>query len=428
MLQQDEPDDYVVGTGETYSVRELCEVAFERGRARLPRLRRAGREVLPAGRGRPARRRPVEGARAAGLGRRRCASTQLVADDGRRRSRAAPRARRDATRARHGRQRVRRAVGRSRALLDRGWARHRPPVSERRARTVRRSTTGAPRARCAGEELDVARRRTHVGARRRRVRRRTSILHLAGDHVTCRTRCAIPGAALRGERRRHRATARRGRARCGARARSIPSCSSSAARSSTGVTRRREMPLDETAEQRPLTRLRGHRRRRRRSSALQAYRSDGRPRGRARAASTTAGAGQAAQLSAPGARRARARAAAPRAGALTIGNSDIGARLPPRARRGRLPILRLLERGAPGEVYNVVQRRRASACAQLAESRACSASVSLPRFRPIRRSSRPVDVPVLDRRRNAKLRRATGWTPRHTRDDIIDDLIHAATH
>ncbi|UCC63349.1 MAG: GDP-mannose 4,6-dehydratase [Anaerolineae bacterium] len=28
MLQQDEPDDYVVGTGETRSVRELCQVAF----------------------------------------------------------------------------------------------------------------------------------------------------------------------------------------------------------------------------------------------------------------------------------------------------------------------------------------------------------------------------------------------------------------
>ncbi|MGH9302899.1 MAG: GDP-mannose 4,6-dehydratase [Acidimicrobiales bacterium] len=30
MLQQDEPADYVVSTGETHSVRELCEVAFER--------------------------------------------------------------------------------------------------------------------------------------------------------------------------------------------------------------------------------------------------------------------------------------------------------------------------------------------------------------------------------------------------------------
>ena len=30
MLKQDHPDDYVVATGETHSVRELCEVAFER--------------------------------------------------------------------------------------------------------------------------------------------------------------------------------------------------------------------------------------------------------------------------------------------------------------------------------------------------------------------------------------------------------------
>jgi GDPmannose 4,6-dehydratase len=30
MLQQDEPDDYVVGSGETHSIRELCEVAFSR--------------------------------------------------------------------------------------------------------------------------------------------------------------------------------------------------------------------------------------------------------------------------------------------------------------------------------------------------------------------------------------------------------------
>ncbi|MEX0631031.1 MAG: GDP-mannose 4,6-dehydratase [Chloroflexota bacterium] len=29
MLQQSEPDDYVIATGETHSVRELCEVAFE---------------------------------------------------------------------------------------------------------------------------------------------------------------------------------------------------------------------------------------------------------------------------------------------------------------------------------------------------------------------------------------------------------------
>jgi GDPmannose 4,6-dehydratase len=28
MMQRDEPTDYVIGTGETHSVRELCEVAF----------------------------------------------------------------------------------------------------------------------------------------------------------------------------------------------------------------------------------------------------------------------------------------------------------------------------------------------------------------------------------------------------------------
>ena len=28
MLQQDEPDDYVIATGETHSVREFCELAF----------------------------------------------------------------------------------------------------------------------------------------------------------------------------------------------------------------------------------------------------------------------------------------------------------------------------------------------------------------------------------------------------------------
>ena len=28
MLQQDAPDDFVVATGETHSVRELCEIAF----------------------------------------------------------------------------------------------------------------------------------------------------------------------------------------------------------------------------------------------------------------------------------------------------------------------------------------------------------------------------------------------------------------
>ena len=58
MLQQDKPDDYVVATGETYSVREFLELAFSLPRPRLPRLRRVRPEVHPALRGRrPAGRR-----------------------------------------------------------------------------------------------------------------------------------------------------------------------------------------------------------------------------------------------------------------------------------------------------------------------------------------------------------------------------------
>jgi GDPmannose 4,6-dehydratase len=34
MMQADEPDDYVIATGETHSVREFCELAFDE--ARLP--------------------------------------------------------------------------------------------------------------------------------------------------------------------------------------------------------------------------------------------------------------------------------------------------------------------------------------------------------------------------------------------------------
>ena len=61
MLQQPEPDDYVVATGETHEVREFVQLAFEAaGRRGLGALHPPGRPLLPAGRGRPAgrRRRP----------------------------------------------------------------------------------------------------------------------------------------------------------------------------------------------------------------------------------------------------------------------------------------------------------------------------------------------------------------------------------
>ena len=71
MLQQDEPDDYVVATGETHSVREFCELAFGHVGLDWERLRRASTSASSA---RPrstcwsaTRRRP----RASSAGRRR---------------------------------------------------------------------------------------------------------------------------------------------------------------------------------------------------------------------------------------------------------------------------------------------------------------------------------------------------------------------
>ena len=85
MLQQDEPDDYVIASGASHSVRELVECAFARVGARLAGAR-ADRRVARARQGgalRP-RRRSVEGAGAA----------RLVADGRLRRARAPPRRRR----------------------------------------------------------------------------------------------------------------------------------------------------------------------------------------------------------------------------------------------------------------------------------------------------------------------------------------------
>ena len=68
MLQQDEPDDYVIATGETHSVREFAELAFAAGRARLAQSRRHRREVLSPGRGVRTAGRFVEGPAKAGMG------------------------------------------------------------------------------------------------------------------------------------------------------------------------------------------------------------------------------------------------------------------------------------------------------------------------------------------------------------------------
>jgi GDP-4-dehydro-6-deoxy-D-mannose reductase len=181
-----------------------------------------------------------------------------------------------------------------------------------------------------------------------------------------------------------------------------------------------EMPLDETAAQRPLT-LYAASKAAQEVAALQAYRSEG-----VRVVCTRSfshsGPGQPAQFLLPSL-VARALALPASGGRLAIGNGDTV--------RDFLHVadvveayLGLLELGQAGETYNVcsgegisVRELAATVLQRVGVPAEISSDPAL---------SRPVDVPV-QIGNNAKLRRATGWTPRHTREDIIDDLIHAAT-
>ena len=70
MLQADEPDDFVIATGETHSVREFLEIAFARAGPRVGAARRDRPALLPSLRGRRAARRRVEGEGAPRLGGR----------------------------------------------------------------------------------------------------------------------------------------------------------------------------------------------------------------------------------------------------------------------------------------------------------------------------------------------------------------------
>jgi GDP-4-dehydro-6-deoxy-D-mannose reductase len=120
---------------------------------------------------------------------------------------------------------------------------------------------------------------------------------------------------------------------------------------------------------------------------------------------------------------ARALALPPSGGRLTIGNGDTV--------RDFLHVedvvaayLALLDAGVPGEAYNVASGSGVSVRA-LAEAVLQRVGVSADISSDLA-LTRPVDVPV-QVGANAKLRRATGWAPRRSREDIIDDLIHAAT-
>jgi GDP-4-dehydro-6-deoxy-D-mannose reductase len=180
------------------------------------------------------------------------------------------------------------------------------------------------------------------------------------------------------------------------------------------------MPLAEEAQQRPLT-LYAASKVAQEIAALQLFRSEG-----VRVVCTRSfnhsGAGQPEQFLIPALVR-RALDLPESGGVLSIGNGD--------TIRDFLHVsdvvdayLSLLETGVAGETYNVCSGEGLSvlALARLVLQRVgVSADISSdPAL------SRPVDVPV-QIGNNDKLRRATGWAPRHTREDIIDDLIHAAT-
>ena len=67
MLQQDEPDDYVIGTGETHSIQEMCAVAFDHVGLDWQDFVRTDPRFLRPGGSQPLDRRQLESAREAGL-------------------------------------------------------------------------------------------------------------------------------------------------------------------------------------------------------------------------------------------------------------------------------------------------------------------------------------------------------------------------
>ena len=181
-----------------------------------------------------------------------------------------------------------------------------------------------------------------------------------------------------------------------------------------------DLPLTEDAPQRPLTHYAASKASQE-IAALQFWRAEG-VRILCTRTFSHSGVGQPSRFLLP-ALVARAVALPPSGGRLAIGNTDTV--------RDFLHVtdvveayLALLELGVPGEVYNVcsgegisVRDLAASVLQRVGVPAEISNDPAL---------SRPVDVPA-QIGSNAKLRGATGWHSRHTREDIIDDLIHAAT-
>ncbi len=182
-----------------------------------------------------------------------------------------------------------------------------------------------------------------------------------------------------------------------------------------------ELPLRETAEQRPLT-VYAASKAAQEVAALQAFRADG-LRVVATRSFNHSGVGHDEHFLLPALVR---RALAIRRGArdtIHIGNGD--------TIRDYLHVadvvdayLALLDRGVAGEAYNVCSGegvRVRDLTERVLDRVGVSAEV-----RSDPSLQRAADVPALVGSPE-KLIQATGWRPRRSRDDIIDDLLHAAT-
>ena len=183
-----------------------------------------------------------------------------------------------------------------------------------------------------------------------------------------------------------------------------------------------EMPLAESAEQRPLT-VYAATKAAQEIVALEAARSEG-VRVVATRSFNHSGPGQAGHFLLPALVRRALRLRAEGGTTLPIGNTT-----PVRdilhVRDVVDAYLRLVERGTAGEAYNVASGRGWSVgdlAARVIERVGVRAALE-----PDPALVRAADVPILVGDA-AKLRLATGWTPSLSCDDVIDDLIHAATN
>ena len=189
-----------------------------------------------------------------------------------------------------------------------------------------------------------------------------------------------------------------------------------------------ELPLSEEAPQRPLN-VYAASKAAQEVVALEAARSDG-VRVVATRSFNHSGAGQASHFLMPAlVGRALALRGAPVHGAsrptLIIGNRDTIRDFLHVADVARAYIL-LAERGLPGEAYNVASGIGRSV-SELAERVLKALDIDDAVVASDPALMRPVEVPALTGD-SAKLRAATGWVPERSIDDIIEDLIHAATH